>query len=116
LGSFITEDDIDNEAEAVTTLCTAGHKNIVNVLDQDWLGMSQHYYIDMELCDINLETYIQTRSSIELPFHEPAFVSEDSGLHTWNLWTIGSHISQGLAFIHKRNFSHRDLKPVNGYS
>jgi ankyrin repeat protein/serine/threonine protein kinase len=116
LGSIVTEEDIDHEAEAVTTLCTAGHANIVSVLGQDWLETGQHYYIDMELCDINLETYIQNRSSINLPFHNPVFVSEDSGLHVSNLWTIGSHISQGLAFIHERNFSHRDLKPANGCS
>src|SRR5271155_628620 len=58
-----TKEDIDNEINAITNLCTkAAHKNIVTVLRHGWLKSSPYYFIDMELCDINLETFIYTES------------------------------------------------------
>jgi serine/threonine protein kinase len=69
----------------------------------------------MELCAVNLEQYIHGRP-VEM-LHEPVFVSDDCSGHIrlLNVWTIGTHITQGLMFIHERNFTHRDLKPANGY-
>jgi serine/threonine protein kinase len=113
----VTRKDIDTEAQTVEKLCTTGHENIVNVLKQGWLEENRHYYIDMDLCDANLDTYIRSRSTIKPRFCEPVFISaEDSPeLHVWNMWTICSHISNGLAFIHKMDYIHRDLTPRNSY-
>jgi len=63
------------------------------------------YYIDMELCDLNLETYLyheQLAEEILLPISN---VSQ--------LWSIMQDITNGVAFIHGHKETHRDLKPRN---
>src|SRR5438477_10453506 len=56
---MVTEDDVKNEMRAVAKLCMAQHihKNIISVFDY---GPLSHflYFIDMELCDLNLDRWI----------------------------------------------------------
>jgi len=111
-----------NEIKAITQVCTTGHENIVQVLAHGWLLNSPYYFIDMPLCCINLEHYIngdftdkvQLAMDMEQRFH-----------HQWILWLdddkvfgrstiIFSEIVDGLGFIHRRKLIHRDLKPRNG--
>jgi serine/threonine protein kinase len=81
--------------------------------------VGEYYYIDMELCDINLDDYIHgDRNVIFLTtrgFASNVFVAKECSLleKMRNLWTIMIHISQGLEFIHQNGQVHRDLKPRN---
>jgi serine/threonine protein kinase len=117
-------DDADHkqaECEAnVMAELSGGCKYIVGILRHGRLeGSKKLYYIDMDLCNINLHDYLYDRSALVHEaslFHEPAFVSRDSSIfvRVSNIWTIVNHISQGVAFIHGHQISHRDLKPRNG--
>jgi serine/threonine protein kinase len=74
--------------------------------------LSPYFYIDMELCELNLEEHIyedrvlnvhgKQRRRLLLP------------LNTNSIWGIMRDISEGLAFIHENKEVHRDLKPTNG--
>lgn len=110
-----TNDDIDNEVKAITKLCTEGsHGNIVAVLKHGWLKRSPYYFIDMELCDLNLETFIYAASfdGFERDFETDRKTLEEVRLG--NLWPIMRDIVRGLRFIHNHGQVHRDLKPRNG--
>ena len=78
-----------------------------------------YYFLDMEFCDLNLETYIKwdwkdamrerihygTEAEIEvlLPI-----------LRLLQILQIMKSICSGLTFIHDHKEIHRDLKPRNG--
>jgi serine/threonine protein kinase len=96
------------------------HRHIVQVLQHDWFETNSDYYIDMELCSLTLHDYIHDRASFieripDLPNHAPIFVSDHCSVHLklLNIWTIISHIAQGLDFIHGEHYTHRDIKPLN---
>lgn len=95
---------IENEARAIAKLCVPGiHPNIVAVLRSGEVKDTALYYIDMELCDWNLEQFIdQHRPTSEAPFTIE------------QLWGIMTHIASGITFIHDEGLVHRDLKPRNG--
>src|SRR5205814_198339 len=102
---------------------SGGHENIIRILDHGWLKRSVNvYFIDMELCDFTLDEYVHTMNSNESSFEIDGrssstftLVSKNCSLsEKWlNTWTIGSHITRGLEFMHTRNHVHRDLKPGN---
>ena len=98
---------IANEARAVRELCTPGaHPNIIAVIMHGELPSAQLYFIDMELCDINLSQYIH--GAITLP-SIPNFTRDPQ-----QIGQIMKHIASGVKYIHSRNVVHRDLKPDNG--
>lgn len=77
------------------------------------------FFIDMELCDVNLHDYIHRESGDQTMahlVHEPVFVSARSSPtdHLLNTCAILSHICRGVSHIHQQGYSHRDLKPANG--
>jgi len=94
-------------------LCKGSHKNIIHIYNHGRLTPSSaFYFIDMELCDFNLDEYI--RCSRQAP-----------GLKLWKreetvdagmllIWPIMDQILDGLTFIHRNNEVHRDLTPQNG--
>lgn len=56
----MTSEDIQNELGAIEKIRTAGHENMVKVLDHGTLNNSRSsYFCDMELCDFNLDIYIR---------------------------------------------------------
>lgn len=119
----VTRIDIENEARAIAKLCEGpGHRNIVRVLRHKWLGWGNYYFIDMELCEVNLKSYINgERGSIVEDREFPhliniAFVEQGCSMQTklLNIWTVMSHLAQGVRFIHGHDLAHRDLKPRNG--
>ena len=107
--------DIQNEIRAVEKLCKSGtHKNIVAVLNHGKLP-PWFYFLDMELCDLNLESYINRRWTPALQKRIQYFTSElPSSMRTAQLWHIMEDMTCGVAFIHQHKEVHRDLKPRNG--
>jgi serine/threonine protein kinase len=120
-----THDDVEREVRAIIRVCDGQHPNIIKILRHGWLDEGRptfyFYYIDMELCDMDLEYYIyrdrSTFTDYMTPsFLNPAFVLRDCSrrVHLLNSWTIANQITQGLESIHSSGLTHRDLKPRNG--
>jgi serine/threonine protein kinase len=71
----------------------------------------------MELCDLNLDHYIQRKWPDGIKEKAPYFVNVDgTPTKLVQIWKIISDISSGLTFIHTKKEIHRDLKPQNGSS
>lgn len=107
---------VEDEAKAVTLLCTQGHPNIIEVLDHGQLSFV-NYFIDMELCDTSLADLLKREK-------------RKDGMEDWYLqWPIENvqdrfffilalmqELANGLYFIHGHDQVHRDIKPENGMS
>ena len=65
-----------------------------------------HIYIDMEVCEATLETWIaNTKDPYDLQFWWGKEIRK-----------IMLHVTNGADFIHKKDLCHRDLKPSNSNS
>jgi serine/threonine protein kinase len=115
-----TKQDIENEVKAITGICaTGGHQNIITILQHGPLRSTDYYFIDMELCEVNLADYISnsydrtrlTDSSVGKS-KSPVVVMRDCLLYEEreNIYTIMHHIAAGLEFLHERKYAHRDLE------
>ena len=72
-----------------------------------------YYFIDMELCDLNLAEFIHDPVSQNPSI--PSLVKDITpSLRAQQVWYIMMHITSGLAYLHSLNVVHRDLKPPNG--
>ena len=71
----------------------------------------------MELCDYNLDQYVQNRRSA-MATKSSKILNEDSDefgeFSLRNLSQILNEIASGIEFIHNLGEVHRDLKPSNG--
>lgn len=113
---------IENEVRAVTELNNhGGHPNIVTMNRRGWLeSPPRYFFIDMELCNSNLDKYIHDERSDDAVMTRntktAVYVSKDSEIliKMRNIWTMMSHVSQGLQFMHLHGQVHRDLRPRNG--
>jgi len=106
---------VKNEEEAIRKLCENGpHVNIVEVLTLGELLDSAFHYIDMELCDMNLDDHMNPPNPPSLSF--PYYFIKDAPppLKAQQVWNIMKHIASGVQFMHSLNLVHRDLKPTNG--
>ena len=114
----VDQRDIDNEVRAIMRLCGEGnHKNIVSVLKWGELPNSPYYFIDMELCDLNLAVYIHRTDTPSLSESLPYFIKDASvDLRALQIWNIMRQIAKGITYIHKHDLVHRDVKPANGIS
>lgn len=119
LGGVITEEEIANEIRAVLKLCRGTHENIIEVLGHGKLNNTSYHFIDMELCDFNLESYIDTLWS-PVPDDEKANLDGTMNVKFQNpnfrmryIWIIMHQIACGVAYIHSQKEVHRDLKPRN---
>jgi serine/threonine protein kinase len=75
------------------------------------------YYLDMELCDLDLESYIFQ----DIPSEIFDSIQENLAVHLPEasnkmvpVWRIMLDICNGVRFIHEHQEVHRDLKPKNG--
>ena len=112
-----TKEDIDNEIRAIIRLCVNDvSRNIVSVFNHGWLKKSPYYFIDMELCDLNLETFIYSEyiSGFQKIFNPDSEPSKE--VRVRNMWPIMLDIVHGLQFIHRHGQVHRDIKPRNSKS
>jgi serine/threonine protein kinase len=99
----------------VTKLCREGaHENVVAVLRQGQFPSAFHY-IDMELCDLNLETYIKCEWTPLIHQRMPFFTFDlPHRMRLSQAWEIMECITNGVSYIHTNREIHRDLKPRNG--
>ena len=105
--SVAAVDEIENEIRAVERFCHRNENpNLVVTFRTGVLDGTPYYFIDMELCDYDLETYINDGKLHELT--QSAQAPEVLG--------IMRHITNGVAFLHGHDQVHRDLKPRNGNS
>src|SRR5204863_1191244 len=93
--------DIENEIRAIEKLCMNGKSdNLVAVLSHGWLSQSPFYYIDMELCETNLETYIKSTKRLEFESEPtPRLLGKtfpERGI--WDTWDIVEQISMGIQY------------------
>ena len=103
-GNF-SENDILNELQTIETLCKQPcHENIVGIYRH--ARLEGWYFIDMELCDFNLQQYI----------YEPDTLNGMPTLDMQTMLKIMRDVSRGLAFIHENKKIHRDIKPENSTS
>jgi serine/threonine protein kinase len=114
-GFHVTPNEIQNETRAIKKLCT-GHPHIVDVLDDGDLPNSPFYFIDMELCSLNLHEYIYGNPGSSLLQVAGLMKSAPSSRKVTEIWYIMRQIASGLAFIHSHREVHRDLKPQNSKS
>lgn len=103
--------EINNEIRAIEKLSEDNHPNIISILKHGWLFDDQHYFIDMELCELTLEEYIQGKFK---PLFGLSRYLDPKQPKERNIWAVIYDIASGLAFIHKLGEVHRDLKPRNG--
>ena len=103
---------------AVAKLCDPGaHRNIVAVLQFGKFPGSYFYFLDMELCDLNLDAYIHRRWTENIRLKSPHLIEADELPESERLAQVGviaKDIVTGVAFIHSHKEIHRDLKPQNG--
>jgi len=96
--------DIWNEVRSISQLCHAqAHRNILCSLGHGTLDGDRYYYLDMELCDFNLEKYMTNATAV-------------LGDVLIRVWDIMNDIKSGLSFLYSNNMIHGDLKPPNGMS
>jgi serine/threonine protein kinase len=111
-------EEVDNEIRAIMKLCVKrAHKNIVSVLKLGELPNSSYYFIDMELCDLNLAVYIH-RTDVPNPSESLPYFMKDASSHhkALQIWNIMKQIAGGIKYIHGQDLVHRDVKPANGTS
>ena len=121
----LTRTDIEKEFHVLVSLCEEErHVNIVNVLKQGQLVPDSLFYIDMELCEFNLDDFISRTSPADRIVNMDPLESSPKLVHKVDtksgprdlntIWTIMADIAAGLAYIHRKNCIHRDLNPRNG--
>jgi serine/threonine protein kinase len=112
---------VQKEVQAVKILCTPDEEgtkvNIVQVLQHGLLSYHPSYFIDMELCELNLHDYIyQIPSGRSESMYEsiPSFEKCAGAVSLLQIWRVMSQIASGVEYIHRKSYVHRDLKPANG--
>ena len=94
------------------------HQNLVQILCHGELRDPDHpFYIDMELCDIDLKEYIYHHKDCRPLGYGRIVRSDQHSLpprdQPYYVWQIMKQISCGIAFMHQHKQVHRDLKPAN---
>jgi serine/threonine protein kinase len=106
------------EVRAVVKSCLSSpEENVVKVLKHGYWPSVSSVFIDMELYDFNLHSFIFQKWDEEVKAKVPGFVNvgaHGSVAHELQICNIMMDISNGTAFIHGKGQVHRDLKPSNG--
>jgi serine/threonine protein kinase len=68
----------------------------------------------MELCDINLETWIERKWTEETKTKLPYLTADiPTRMRIDIIWHVMEDVTKGVGFIHSKKEVHRDLKPRN---
>ena len=112
---FNKQKHIENEAHAITKLCEKGeHLHIVAVLRIGKLLNTHYFFIDMELCDLNLDEYIHCTEPPYPSASIPYFIKNyPPPLKAQQIWNVMRQIASGVQHLHTMNMVHKDLKPAN---
>jgi serine/threonine protein kinase len=112
---FAIASEIENEIRVIQKLHeNGGHKNIVSFLNHGWLAIEEQvYYIDMDLCTLNLRDFVNGTfiSALGPQFLEPPARSTE--FECLCFWIILKQVTEGLKFVHDHGELHRDIKPEN---
>ena len=116
---LLKKEDALQEVRAIDKLFKTGiHENLVAVIAHGTILESPFYFIDMELCQGNLEDFLQGRhpETFRLSANPHFFGLEFEADARWigTAWDIVEQITSGIQFIHGCGEVHRDLKPRNG--
>lgn len=101
----------ENEARVIDMLCKSSQRNIVQVFRHGELDPDSHYYIDIELCDLNLDDHARGKVIPPLPDWNDLRIQDVLAQH---IFGILEGVVDGLMFIHLHQQVHRDLHPTNG--
>ena len=105
----ICQQDIENEVRALNKLCKNQYTNLVQVLDSGQVKKDGAlYFIDIELRDITLDSYLYCGSISGLPDWKDI---HDRGKVQAYVDSILQHIVNGLVYIHCLREVHRNLSP-----
>jgi len=88
------------------------HKNLIEVFEFGMLPVGSFYFIDMELCDFNLDEYMKHPATSLVGSISLNNTTLSMQRAKW-IWDIMKDITCGLAFIHSEGKVHRDIKPRN---
>ena len=86
-------------------LCNGSHKNLVRVSGCGEFADLSYAFIDMELCELNLDDYNKSLWVV---------AKVDGGPTETQIWSVMMEIASGLSYIHDNKAIHGDLKPSNG--
>jgi serine/threonine protein kinase len=79
------------------------------VFNRGQLPNAPHYFIDMELCDINLHDYIYRETPFDPSESVPVFMKNaPPQLKAQQIWNVMSQIASGVTYIHSHGEVHRD--------
>jgi serine/threonine protein kinase len=95
--------DINAQNEILGIISSGHHPNIVDVIDT-WLERNSYFttfYIQMELCEGDLNDFLQRR------------YSHGNQLSPNEIWDTFRQIMSGVEYIHLQDIVHGDLKPKN---
>ena len=104
--------DYIKEVKSMKDLGSEFHKNVIQYIADGEILSDSIYFIDMELCDINLDEYMNGTQNISGIHGLPAWNKEDPDLFL--IVAIVQQLLSGLDFMHKKQMVHRDLDPKNG--
>jgi serine/threonine protein kinase len=113
-----SDDAAENELRIIDRFRSRRHQHVVAIIGHGQLEPLNRIYIDMQLCDMNLDNYLYSNTGgnllgITSPAPPQACTFPEN---MQNACTIISQISEGVGFLHQENLVHRDLKPSNGTS
>jgi len=115
-----TRQEIEQEVSAITALGHGAHEHLIQILRHGWLDPEEStYFIDMELCDRNLSSFIlEPLDSSPFSCAEHPKYLRDEHLPIWwrttDIMRVNFQLVSGTEYIHRRDMVHRDLKPTNG--
>jgi len=93
-------------------LCHMSHPNMIQYIADGSVVSDSVYFIDMELCDINLRQYIDGALNVTGVHGLPVWQNDNPDIFL--ITAILQQLLSGLAFMQKEDKVHRDLDPRNG--